>query len=326
MARKLRIEYEGALYHVISRGNYRADVFGDDTTKAAFEQGLFEACEKTRWRLHAYVMMRNHYHLALETPEPNLVAGMRWLQSTFANRFNRFRRERGHVFQGRYHAIVVEDGRGLGAVCHYIHLNPVRAGAAAVAQLEDHRFGSFHWLMRGGERPACLEVTTALDSAGGLRDTPEGRRAYREYLAWLSTEEPAQKALGFEHISRGWALGTKGFKRALAADERQARTTGMPLEAETAEVRTLRWERLVEQCVRRLGKSEAAIAADRKAADWKVAVAAHLKATTTVTNPWLSEQLRMGDPDGVSRYCSECRAGRRPAAAALLKEISDIRV
>ena len=85
------------MYHVINRGNYRADVFETDGAKEAFEGCLYEACAKAGWKLHAFVVMRNHYHLALETPEANLVAGMKWLQSTYANRFNRFRNERGHV-------------------------------------------------------------------------------------------------------------------------------------------------------------------------------------------------------------------------------------
>jgi len=101
MARKLRLEFPGAVYHVINRGNYRTDVFAAETTKAAFEACLFAACEKFGWVLHAYVVMRNHYHLALETPQGNLVAGLHWLQETFANRFNRLRGERGRLFQGK---------------------------------------------------------------------------------------------------------------------------------------------------------------------------------------------------------------------------------
>jgi len=84
MARKLRLEYAGANYHVISRGNYRADVFGDEATKSAFLACLGEACLKTGWVVHAWCVMANHYHLCLETPEPNLVQGMRWLQATFS--------------------------------------------------------------------------------------------------------------------------------------------------------------------------------------------------------------------------------------------------
>jgi putative transposase len=128
MARRLRIQYENALYHVINRGNYRANVFSSAGTIRAFQSAVGEACERHGWRLHAYVVMRNHFHLALETPQPNLVEGMHWLQSTFATRFNRFRSENGHLFQGRYRALLVEDEPTLCRVIDYIHLNPVRAG------------------------------------------------------------------------------------------------------------------------------------------------------------------------------------------------------
>jgi len=115
MARKLRLEYPGPIYHVINRGNYRTGVFATAGAKAAFEKCLFEASAKSGWVLHAFVVMRNHYHLALETPTGNLVTGMQWLQATFANRFNRLRGERGHLFQGRYKALLVEEGGSAGA-------------------------------------------------------------------------------------------------------------------------------------------------------------------------------------------------------------------
>ena len=95
MARKLRLEFPGAHYHVINRGNYRGWIFRDERTKVAFTKCLFEACGRSGWVLHAYVVMGNHFHLALETPEGNLVRGMQWLEATFANRFNRHRAEHG---------------------------------------------------------------------------------------------------------------------------------------------------------------------------------------------------------------------------------------
>ena len=91
MARKLRLEFPGAIYHVINRGNRRVGPFDDERTRDAFESCLFEACARSKWSLHAYVVMSNHFHLALETPEGNLAKGMQWLQATFTNRYNRFR-------------------------------------------------------------------------------------------------------------------------------------------------------------------------------------------------------------------------------------------
>jgi putative transposase len=101
--------------------------------RRAFERAVDETCRRFAWRLHAYVIMRNHFHFALETPQPNLSEGMHWLQSTFAIRFNRFRNERGHLFQGRYDAILLEDDTILTRVVHDIHLNPVSFGCARPA-------------------------------------------------------------------------------------------------------------------------------------------------------------------------------------------------
>lgn len=126
MPRKQRIEFAGACYHIISRGNYRKDLFEEEGTARAFEKTIFEAALRCGWKIPAYVIMGNHYHLVVRTPEPNLVAGMQWLQSTFATRFNRFKRESGHVFQGRYKSLLVEEGRLLLGLMDYVHLNPVR--------------------------------------------------------------------------------------------------------------------------------------------------------------------------------------------------------
>ena len=114
MARTLRLEAEDGIYHVLNRGNYRADIFRADKTKTAFLTCLGEACGKAGWRVHAWCIMSNHYHLAVETPQGNLVGGMQWLQGTFSTRFNRLRGERGHLFQGRYKSLLVDPtDRGL---------------------------------------------------------------------------------------------------------------------------------------------------------------------------------------------------------------------
>ena len=121
MPRQRRIEYEGALYHIMNRGNYREYIFEVSGAGGLFEQTLFEACHRFGWLLHAYVGMSNHFHIALETPEANLVRGMQWFSSTFGNRFNRLVRTPGHIFQGRYKSLLVEDDGYLLEVVNYIH-------------------------------------------------------------------------------------------------------------------------------------------------------------------------------------------------------------
>ena len=108
MPRKPRIEYAGAIYHVMSRGNRQESIFLGDRDCETFIEALGEACVKTGWMMHAFVLMKNHYHLLLETPEANLVAGMKWLQGTYTQRFNVRHKLAGHLLQGRYKAVVVE--------------------------------------------------------------------------------------------------------------------------------------------------------------------------------------------------------------------------
>lgn len=322
MPRAPRIEYPGAIYHIINRGNYRSWIFEDDGAKHAFEKCLFEACERTGWILHAYCVMGNHYHLAIETPEPNLSEGMRWLQSVYANRYNRFRKEHGHLFQGRFKSILVGDCDRLAWLCHYIHLNPVRAGICNMPRLKDYPFSSYPKLFRKASRESFISCEAFLDGAGGLKDTPAGRRKYAQYLEWLNENAQAQKDAAFEKMSKGWAIATKEFKKAVVADERNRLAAIETGDKDFAEIREGKWETELERCMKALGKSPKDAVKDSKASDWKVAIATRLKSKHLCKNPWLSARLNMGAPAGVSRYCSELKSGHRTKAAKLLKQIS----
>jgi len=130
MPRPLRIEFAGAIYHLMSRGDRREPIFHDDHDRKTFLQTLHEACEKTCWQVHAWCLMENHFHLVAETPQPNLVAGMKWLLGIYTARFNRRHQFFGHLFSGRYKSLVIDERSPgyLRTVCDYVHLNPVRAG------------------------------------------------------------------------------------------------------------------------------------------------------------------------------------------------------
>src|SRR5678809_883152 len=127
MARKLRVEYPGAIYHVMNRGDRREPIFVDDRDRLRFLETLSEACAKTQWQVHALCLMLNHFHLVIETPLANLVAGMKWFLGTYTSRFNWRHKLFGHLFSGRYKALIVQgSGDGyLRTVCEYAHLNPV---------------------------------------------------------------------------------------------------------------------------------------------------------------------------------------------------------
>lgn len=131
MARPLRIEFPGGLYHVTARGNGRQSIFDDDTDCARFLKVLTSVVSRYNVICHAYCLMGNHYHLLLETPEGNLSRAMRQLNGVYSQAFNRRHQRPGHVFQGRFHAQVVDKDDYLRTVCRYIVLNPVRAGLVA---------------------------------------------------------------------------------------------------------------------------------------------------------------------------------------------------
>jgi len=162
MARKRRVEYPGAIYHVMNRGDRQEPIFKDEEDRERFLATLTEACGKTGWQVHAYCLMSNHFHLVVETPQANLVAGMKWLLGVYTFRFNRRHKLFGHLFSGRYKSLIV-DGSGNGylkTVCDYVHLNPVRAKLIADDQpLESYRWSSYpQYLQSPARRPAWLRT------------------------------------------------------------------------------------------------------------------------------------------------------------------------
>jgi REP element-mobilizing transposase RayT len=311
MARSLRIERSNAVYHIINRGNYQQDLFINEGAHKAFERCLFEACEKCGWILEGHCVMTNHFHLVIRTPQGNLSYGMKWLQATFANRYHRFRKVHGKLFQGRFKSLIVEEDAYLGALQHYVHLNPVRAGICSLDELKGYRWSSYWYLWHPSKRPGFMDITGALDHAGGLKDTPAGRRSYRAYLDWLSTDSPAQKEMAFDRMCLGWALGTKAFKKELLKTEGllgEGSFEALKLEGrELHEANELQWNRMVEQMLSELGKDEEAIRMDKKSTRWKVWMANVLKSHSSATNVWIAKRLEMGAAQSVSILTSRLK-------------------
>lgn len=312
MSRKLRLEFSGACYHVSNRGNYRRDLFTTDGAAGSFYGCLDEACTSYGWRTHAFAIMGNHFHLAIETPEPNLSDGMQWLQGTWSQRYNRFRGEVGRPFQGRYKAFHVEPGHALAQVAHYIHLNPVRAGIVEVAQVGDFPWSSLAWFSRR-PRPAWLEPSTVLRESGGLPDSTAGWRSYRQYLALLVEKDPRFRDEKFAELTRTWVIGSAAFRAEIRARLTQVSdptTRFSLLGADREAVRLARTE-LWEDRLRSL-----ATAFDitlnklprKKSAAEKLLLASALKQTTSVSREWLAQRLQMGASDNLSSLLHRFRA------------------
>jgi REP element-mobilizing transposase RayT len=207
------------------RGNNGQDIFKDDKGRRLFLSTLEDVCIQTGWRIHAYVLMSNHYHLLLETPEGNLVAGMKWFQGTYTQRFNAMFKCRGHLFQGRYKALPIdteEDASYLRCVADYIHLNPFRAGIAGRGlriPLSGYRWSSFPaYVGKIRTVPGWLERERVLSACG-----IECRRGcYVRYLEFIEHRMEGELLSGESEelverqLKRGWFVGGERFKTWLA--------------------------------------------------------------------------------------------------------------
>lgn len=178
MSRPLRLEFPGALYHVTSRGNAREDIFVDDEDKALFLAVLEETVARFGWLCHAYCLMDNHYHLLIETPDGNLSLGMRQLNGIYTQRLNRRHGRVGHVFQGRFKAILVERESYLLELCRYVVLNPIRA--KMVKDINRYRWSSYPATIGSSPAPNWLTTDWVLGQFG--RQRAAARRKYVEFV------------------------------------------------------------------------------------------------------------------------------------------------
>ena len=294
MARQLRVEYSGAIYHVMSRGDRREPIFQDDADRRRWVETLGEACAKTGWQVHAYVLMPNHFHLVLETPRPNLVAGMKWFLGTYTSRFNRRHKLIGHLFSGRYKSLIV-DGSGNGylkTVCDYVHLNPARAKWVAGEQsLKDFEWSSWPaYLMVPSRRPVWLRVERLLGEYGIARDNPAGRRQLERAM---EERRGAKEGGEFKGIRRGWCLGEEEFREDLL-ERMSARLGAEHYGQERAETERSKAERIIAQELKRRRWTAAELKARRHGDPAKVEMAARLRTETTMTVGWIAERLSMG--------------------------------
>ncbi len=310
MARPVRIEYPGAFYHLTSRGNQGNPIFRDDVDRGMFLKALGDACERTGWRVHAYVLMPNHYHLLLETPEPNLVLGMKWLQGTYTRRFNLRHKISGHLLQGRYRAVLVDsrDGGNLEKVATYIHLNPARCGLVrpGLEPLEQFAWSSYPlYLAEGKERPPWLHVDQVMAACPSGRN----RRGYQDYQEALSAEQGLPEtrqewAQRWQRVRQGWYFGEDDFRERLLGLVAEA-VRGHQRQSFVGQTMTLHGEREAEvwlkDAMARLEVTEADLAAGAKSAPAKQVLAWWLWKRTLVSRAWISRRLQMGAEAAISR-------------------------
>ena len=309
MARKLRVEYAGAIYHVMSRGDRREAIFRDDEDRRRFLSTLGEACAKTRWQVHALCLMTNHFHMVLETPEANLVSGMKWFLGTYTIRFNRRHKLFGHLFAGRYKAQIV-DGSGNGylrTVCDYVHLNPVRAKLLKEEEsLKEYGWSSWpEYLKSPGKRWPWLRVDRLLGDYRIARDSAAGRRHLERELEGRRRAEAGED---YRQLRRGWYVGEERLRKELVEQmsERVGREHYGEERKETAEARA---QRLVQAELKRRRWTEEDLVRRPKGDLGKIKLAALLRDQTTMTVAWIAERLKMGTAGYLSNRLYRWRRG-----------------
>ena len=294
MARKLRVEYPGAIYHVMSRGDQREPIFKDEEDRKRFLATLGEACGKTGWQVHALCLMPNHFHLVVGTPQPNLVAGMKWFLGTYTSRFNRRHKLFGHLFSGRYKALIV-DGSGNGylrTVCDYVHLNPARAKLLKPEErLREYPWSTWpEYLKSPGKRPGWLRVDQLLGEYRIPADSAAGRRRLEEAL---EQRRGAEEGNDYKTIRRGWFLGEEALKQELLAQVSEKVGKWHYGEA-VQESAAAMAERVVREELTKRKWDEKTLGTRRKGDAGKVAIAQRLRRETTATLAWIAERLQMG--------------------------------
>lgn len=319
MPRKLRVQYPGAMYHVMNRGDQREDIFQDDKDRRVFASTLGEACQKTEWQVHAYCLMSNHFHLVIETPQPNLVAGMKWLLGVYTKRHNIRHRLCGHLFAGRYKALIVDGSANqyLRTVCDYVHLNPVRAGLLKPeVPLEKFRWSSYPlYLKPRGLRPPWLRTDRVFGEHGIPKDTEVGRKEFARQMEFRRSQETAAD---YEQIRHDWVLGSEQFRQELvAAASGQVGLNNYG--AERRQTALQKAERIVRDELGAAGWHETELPLHRKGDSEKVRIARRLREETTMSLKWIAQRLHMGSWTYVSNLLQSKAQPLRSLATHLCK-------
>ena len=317
MARPLRVQFEDAVYHVMSRGDQRAAIVEDDRDGQRWLAMLARTVERYGWRVFAYVLMPNHFHLFFRTPQPNLSAGMHDLNCGYASYFNARHGRVGHVMQGRFKSVLVEELGYWQELSRYIHLNPVRVDLTA--RPEGWPWSSYAGYHRPAQRVAWVDYGQVLAEFGG--DTPEGRKAYRQFVEAGLASQLSNPLSGAAH---GLVLGSDAFVTRI-----RAMLTVRPDDAETPALRRLVADadmpEVIAAVVAHLGGSPDDWRPGRRCEDISRAMAAYVaRQVTTLGCRAIAEALGYRNISSISVACrrveTALKAGR---LAKPLRAITD---
>ena len=307
MPRQKRIQFPNAIYHILARGNRRENIVYDEGDRRVFLETLEELIEKTGWVLFAWALMPNHYHLAVKTPEANLVRGMTWFQSTLTKRLNFRQKKIGHLFAGRYKSLLVEENEYLTTLIYYLHLNPVRAGLCPEGEaLEKYEWSSLRdYVGSKKKRRSFVAVAAGLKHLQ-LEDSSDSRQQLLEMTLRIARQEgklPKDDGLGVQ-MKRGWLYGSEAFAEKMTEKLQGILSKEDSSNGYTGQQQRDYGEQRAHEIIR-LGLNHFSLTqADLKTlkkGDWRKAViVARIRRETTMNADWISQQLHMGTRSSIS--------------------------
>jgi putative transposase len=301
MPRGPRTEDPSALYHVFSRGNYRTAIFADTGAVRSFMQALEATIIRAGWEVYGFAIMPNHFHLMIRAPRANLSRGMHLLLSAFSLRFNGYREEHGHVFQGRYQAKRVPPGMDALRVMDYIHLNHVRKKLLTVEQLASSPLSSIYRLMHPDRRYPFM-VGEGLVRFCGLPDDAEGWSRYLSRLRDVYLRD--DDGLAFEVQ---WEIAKREAKLARAGDGVVPTLTVNLTESEIERLDSDYSDKVFHGLLAKAGKTEEDLKATAGLPEWKLNLALEMTRLTTVSFVWLADRLCTGS---ATYLANQCRKGQ----------------
>ncbi len=300
--RRPRDEDPNAFYHVYSRGNYRAGIFVDSGAARSFIHALESTIRRAGWEVYAYAVMPNHFHLLLRAPRANLSRGMHLLLSAFGSRFNGFRKEHGHVFQGRFHAKRVPPGMDALRVMDYIHLNHLRKGHLTLEHLKDSPLTSIFRLMNPVHRGDFM-TGEGLVNFAKMPDTPDGWSLYLARLKDVYFRDANGRGFEME-----WELARLEANRALKESGLRIAPANESSIEDPASLDQLHSEMTFCRLLAEAGKQEADIAREAGVPEWKLRIVMAMTIQTTATFVWLASRLNTGNPCYLSNLCRRGQA------------------
>lgn len=298
MPRQVRIEYKNAIYHITAKGNRGALLFLDERDRAIFLETLSELVEQLAWNVLGWALLEDNYHLVVETPEGDLVKGMTWFQNTVTKRLNGRHKQSGHLFAGRYKALLVER-KALDETLDYVHFSPIRAGLVSFSDLENFKWGSFReYLLEGKERAGFSALSRGLELMKRT-DTKKGRKdVSARSEKRLETHEDRYR----RKVRGGLVVGSEKF---LEKTVKQLNVTKEEISSgfNKAERRKHREEvalKVINKALKKYKLQRKDLPRLPKN-DWrKVEMALEVRAATTVNSDWLGDVLKMGSRGHIS--------------------------